>query len=300
MNSVSVPNRVNGGLRLRVMPNMIALIAIIAIGIIPALNKNIVNAVRLVFFFLWLFSLGFAGNISLKKTELGIVKWWSIFLFLQILYSLLGVSTDVLFFVGKAHIYFIPIAMVVVVKYYSLREMKILWMATLIIFSVCLFQNVIIGLREGSDVFLDVAKESNVGKTAFVAICQFMITTFWIVFKCSSNKKSRMISLFLLILATYHMIFQNNRAAYTLTLIFVFVGMILISMPKEKIRLRTIVIGSVVISLFMYPLLSSFLHTLSSTFSEVGRLSSRLDDLSVFTSNGNIEDYCCPIKIGID
>lgn len=292
MNSLSVKQLNAKSVRFDVMMNMLALLVIIAIGIIPILNKSLVNSYRLVFFFFWLFSIPFIGKISLKHSEAKIVIWWCLYLILQLIYSLIGISTDIMYFVGKVHIYMIPVAMVIVTKYYSLKEMKILWVATLAIFLACLFYNILIGLREGTYVFLDVEKQSNVGKTAFVAICQYIIVSSWVIFKKSRFKVFRIFCLAILAITAYHILFQNNRAITTLLLLLTAAGMCFISLSKfkKKISFIKIILGGVILLVLIFPLLSYLIQSLATSFSEITRLSTRLDDLSVLMSSGNIEE----------
>ena len=79
----------HSGIRRGVIVNMLALLAIIAIGIIPLFNKNITNAYRILFFILWFFSLGTIGSLSFNNLEIGIIKWWFLYFFIQVLYSIL-------------------------------------------------------------------------------------------------------------------------------------------------------------------------------------------------------------------
>lgn len=290
MKGLSVVNPSRAGIRLSVLVNMVALLAIIAIGIIPALNKTIINAYRLVFFLLWLFSIGPIKRTSFKRLEQNIIIWWCLYLVLQLNYSILGLSTDFIYFIGKTHIYMIPIAMIIVTKFYSPKEMKLLWVATFFIFLVCLLQNVLIGLRGGIDIYSEDEKESNVGTTAFVVICLYAIVSCWLIYKQSRNKKHRIICLSVLIVSAFHMIFQNNRATTTIVLFLIALGIVFTSYFKKKLSVKKIVIWSVLIILLITPLLPSLFQSLSALFSDVARLSSRLDDLAILASSGDIGD----------
>lgn len=272
------------------LPNILCMMALIAIGCTPYLGYNVSNAVKLVLAILWVLSTFVLHSFSSKERGFQIVVFFSVYLILQLLYSLIGVSRELPFFLARFHIYVIPMAMVYIASHYNIREIKLLWQFFLVVFGLNLADNIFIGLTQGEYAFrvTEDTVNTNAGSTAFVVGCMLLIPILWMVFRsCSGRIQKCLVLLFIAALA-YYILFLNTRATALVILTVIILGFLLIELSKKKrltkgklVVRMLIVVG--LAALMMGPIFSM----LSDAFSENMRMMSRIEDLSFVMENGD-------------
>ena len=189
------------GKRVRAMawPNILCTMALITIGCTPYLGYNVSNLLKLIIAIFWLLSTFLLHPFTGKEKGFAIVIGFSVYLVLQLLYSLFGISREMAFFLARLHIYIIPMATVYMARYYNICEIKLLWLFFLLVFAVNLVSNIFIGLTQGENAFrvTDDTVNTNAGSTAFVVGCMLLIPALWIVLRSCKSKTLKVMLLFL-------------------------------------------------------------------------------------------------------
>lgn len=274
-------------------PNILCTMALIAIGCTPYLGYNVSNAAKLVLFIFWVLSTLFLHPFTGKEKGIKIVICFTLYLTIQIIYSVLGISRELVYFLARCHIYVIPVAMVYIISYYNTKEIKLLWNYSMVLFGLNLIDNIRIGFTGGEFAFrvTEDTVNTNAGSTAFVVGCMLLIPVLWIVFRTCQGKKMKVLALLFLVACSYYILFLNTRATALIILLLVALGFLLVEFSKRKrlsrgkLILRMLLVGGVAILL-----IGPILRVLSDAFSENIRMMSRIEDLTFVADSGNTGD----------
>ena len=272
--------------------NIIATTMLAVIGIVPLLDRDLDQAIRLGIFFFWIVTLPSVG--SLRGNALGkkIIIGWLVFFLLQALYSLIGMSRELTYFLARLYIYALPVAMVYVTSFYNRKELNILWYSILFVFVFCLVQNFFIG-STGDDEIFEITSEvrgSNVGGTAFVTGCMFIIPSLWLVFKKGDKKLLRFISIGVIGGSVFYMLVLNSRTTLLVVFGVLVAGMIMADRSVKRAATKRLVFRMVLLLIVMMVIAAPILTKLAGYYGDVLRMSDRLEDLAFAAGGGDIND----------
>ena len=260
------------------------------------------NAFFFIVFVLWVLSSFPLGHIRTNEKGFLVIKWWLIYFGLQFLYSIIGYSRELSFFMARCYIYVIPIMMVYIIRFYTLKEIKLIWLSIIVLYGISLISNIILGLGGGVDAFggndafsqetLETSS-TNAGSTAFVVGGLFLMPLLFLVFKYGSHKFLRLSCLIIMILTGYYILFLNSRTTAVIFMILIFLGMILVGnsnkiFSRGKKRKAIIYFCFFLITIFLFAL--PVLNTMSDYFSDFGRMSERLRDLTFVLEGGGVQE----------
>ena len=277
--------------RTKAVPNIMCTMALIAIGCTPYLDYNVSNAVKLFLFILWLLSTAFIHVFTGREKGFNIVVGFSIFLALQLLYSIIGVSRELVFFLANCHIYVIPVSIVYIYHYYNPREIKFLWIFLVIIFGVNLLDNIWMGMTQGEMVFRNTEERlaTNAGSTSFVVGSTLLIPILYIATRKSQKRKTKIYLSLYTIALLYYISFLNTRATSLIVFLFIVLGYFLIEISREKPLSRThLLFRLILILICVLFFASSVLNFFLDVFSDNVRMLSRIEDLSYIMSEGDL------------
>lgn len=295
MREISERKRLSSGIRTSVAINLMAIIFLSAVSIVPILDRDTPQAIRFGLFLLWVVSSLSVARLDTGDRGFKLMQWWTIYLLLQLSYSVVGYSREPTFFLARCYLYVMPIVMVYITRFFSLKEIKILWLAFVAIFAASLIYNFMLPpMSEDEEAFYVTSADrgSNAGGTTFVVDNLFLIPIFWIVFKVGIKKFWRVFSLAAMGLCGVYMIFWNNRATALVILIIMAVYMIIVESRNYTIRHRKTqsIVTIVIVAVAGFFAFVPILNFLSEYFSEMSRLSERLQDLAYVMQNGGVGD----------
>ena len=292
MVSDSILTSGNKIIRTAALPNIVFTMALIAIGFTPYIGYNLSNEAKLVLFVLWALSTLLLHPFTGKECGFKIVVCFAIYLTLQIIYSVIGVSREIVYFLARCHIYVVPVALVYIISYYNTREIKLLWNFAITIFLFNLLDNIRIGLTGGTYAFrvTEDTVNTNAGGTAFVVGCMLLLPIFWIVYRKCHEKTLKVLSLLLIAACAYYVLFLNVRTIAFIVLIIIAIGYLMIELGKNKKLTRgkmLLRMGVVVVAVLL--LIEPILNLLSVVFSDNIRMVSRIDDMAYVVASGSTE-----------
>lgn len=281
------------GTRIRpgVWPNMLCTMALVAIGCTPYLGYNASNAFKLILFLLWCLSTFTLHNFTGRERGIKIVKWIIVYFSLQVIYSILGISRELIYFLARCHVYVVPVALVYIVNYYNIKEIKLLWSFSILLFLVNLISNIIIGLTQGEFAFrvTDETVNSNAGNTAFVVGCMLLIPTLWILFRKGQRKPIRAFSVGFIAALLYYILFLNTRAISLIVLSLIVLGFVFVEVDKNReLKKGKLFFGMIVIVAIVVIFFNPILELASSFFGDNVRMMSRIESLSLVASQGDV------------
>lgn len=285
-------------IRTNVKINIYLLTLMVMIDITPYLERNLHPIITLVLFALWFFSSQGLSRHNVFQATKDIQKWWGIYTIWVILMSLVRHSNiSPVHYVSTIYFYFIPYMMMVVMKSYNLKEMKLLWTFILAIIIINILQNYYIGINN-PDVFrlresFDNSENytTNAGGTPFVAACLFIAPIFWLVRQGSDNSKMKLLMLTGVVLIALYVTVVNNRATAAIVLFVELFVLLLLRFVFKKGK-SFVTIGAVIIILIFvsFFFLGDILEAALNTFSENERFLRRLNDIMAVSEGVAIED----------
>ncbi len=285
-------------IRSKVLVNLIFLSILVLIDLTPFLERNLHPLIHLGVFALWFVSSRGLPVQNGNEIPAEMLRWWGIYTFWVIFMCLIRHSNiSPTHYISTSYFYFIPYMMMVVLKSYNIREIRLLWKIFFIVFMVNLIQNYIIGFIN-PDVFrlrdsLDKTENyfSNAGGTRFVTACLFIAPVFWLVIQGSIKRRLRQIMTIGVILIAVYISIVNNRATATVIL---FVEMFMLLLLRYLLRnVKSFVsIGVILAILFLvsFFFLDYILELAINIFGNNERFSKRLEDMMTVSSGTNIED----------
>lgn len=290
INHLQISNK-GSYIRSTILPNLVTTIALVVICIVPMLDRELPQVVRLGIFFIWVIT-AFSNNpIRHGSLGWGVLVGWTLYLILQLIYSIVGYSRETSYFLARCYIYVIPIVMVYVLQLYNRKELKVLWYSILIVFVVCLVHNYFLG-ASGEDEIFNVSSEdkgTNIGGTAFVTGCMFIIPTLWFQFKNGRRYFYKLISVSILVGSVVYMLFWNSRTTILVVFFVLVAGLVLAERSKKThMTSKRMIIWMVIILGLLVLLAGPVLTKLSGYFVNNVRMSDRIDDLTFVANGGEI------------
>lgn len=280
-------------IRSKVLPNLFATILLATISIVPILDRDLPQVIRLGVFFIWLFTTFQIGVIRKNTAGRGVLVGWIIYFCLQIVYSLTGVSREITFFLAKCYIYALPIAMVYVTRYYNRKELKVLLYSIMMVFTICLVHNFFLGSSGEEEIFEITSEDkgTNSGGTAFVSGCLFILPSLWIFLRFNKNRIIRLACAGIIVGCIYYMLVINSRTTVLVIFAFLILGMLIVELSMEKqIKPGKLLFRIVIIVALSMAVAAPLLSSLISYYGDAARMVSRLEDLSFVAQGGKIED----------
>jgi len=274
------------------LPNISCTLGLVVIGYTPYLTKNVSNELKLMLFFLWIISTFFLHPFNGKENGFIVVRWVLLLIVVKLLYCTFGLSANILAPIAGLHIWVVPVAMVYIYNYYSVNEIKLLWLVIISIFFVNLISNIQIGISGGELAFRRIDNEqTNAGSTAFVVGCMLLIPTMWIVFRFCYNRWIKILSFLMMASAGYYIIFLNTRATALLVLLFIVAGFIMQFYEEgKKLDITYFLIRMFLLGVVAFIIITPLINILSDFFSQNNRMLIRLNDMIYVCEGGNIEE----------
>lgn len=285
-------------IRSKVLVNLIFLSILVLIDLTPILERNLHPLIHLGVFALWFVSSRGLPVQNGNEIPAEMLRWWGIYTFWVIFMCLIRHSNiSPKHYISTLYFYFIPYMMVVVLKSYNIREIKLLWKIFFIVFMVNLIQNYIIGFNN-PDAFrlrdaLDKSDNyfSNAGGTRFVTACLFMAPVFWLIIQGSTKRSLRQIMTIGVILIAVYISIINNRATATVILFVEMFMLLLLRYILHNVK-SFVSIGVVLAILFIvsFFFLDDILELSINIFGNNERFLQRLEDMKTVSGGTNIED----------
>ena len=160
------------------------------ISVMPVIRANIHPAILLFVFVLWFINAVKLTSINhLLSDTWGVAKWWGILIVYELVLSLIGFSSVAPnTILTRIPVYFIPVIMTFVLRNYSVKEQKSLFVfiAGIIVFTI--LQNIIIYLRDPTffETFSlkeDMFRWTNWGTSGFVACALFLVPCCFLIWQ---------------------------------------------------------------------------------------------------------------------
>jgi hypothetical protein len=220
-----------------------------------------------------------------------IIIWILVFFIVQLLYSIVGISRELVYFLARCHVYVIPVALVYIVNYYNSKEIKLLWSFSLLLLFVNLISNIEIGLTQGVFAFrvTEDTVNTNAGNTVFVVECMLLIPTLWILVSNNKRKAIRLFSLVFIPALFYYILFLNTRATSIIVLSLIIGGFVLVETDKNnKMKKGKLFFGMLLIVAVILILFNPIIELVSSFLGDNMRMMSRIEDLSTVVNQGDV------------
>ena len=290
---VSDISQMNNMIRPKIFPNLLVTIFLIIISITPILSRDLPHGVRLTATILWFVTALRIGHINNKSIEYKIILWWFLYLILQIVYGLVGISREFYYFFTKLCIYVVPIAMLYIVRFYNNRERKIIWWAILLTVGINVLQNFTLApLDEAEELFMDVhgstTRGSNAGGSAFVAVCFLIMPVLWMAFRYSRKNINKLGCICVIAVSGIYITMYNSRAT-ALVILFLEVFLIVIIETKKRLNYRGFYLKSFIILPVAVAALFFLLPEIIQTFGFSARMVRRFTDLFTVMGGDDIE-----------
>ena len=288
-------NRLTNKFRFGVLINMIPIIGLMLIYSTPFLTASVLPLTTLLLSFLWLFhTLIITGRINFILNQK--TKWWILYYLLGFLMILIGLSSVVFNFqIASFPKYIIPIMGYFIIKYYNVRELKILVFFFLLFFYGNLVWNILIDIQQ-PDLFetLTNSEESrelstmlNLATTSHNLLCFLGVGALWMCIENVRGFVKNIILIILLLILVYFMLIVSTRGTTTLLLGVLAIGLYLARNEPNINRRRYykfwIITLSVLLVCVITPLLMFIVEHIQSE-----RLADRLNDILTLTSSGDI------------
>lgn len=285
-------------IRLKVGLNLFFLALLILIDLTPFLDRNLHPIIQLGIFIMWFITsqgLPVFKEVIMPKE---MMRWWWIYTFWIFFMSLIRHSNiSPLHYIVTIHYYFIPYMMIVVLRSYNNREMKLLWKFIFIILIVNVIQNYIIGYNN-PDVFRlrdnfenNENAFTNAGGTRFIVACFLIAPVFWLVMQETNNRKLKNAMIISVVLVVIYISLINNRATAAIILFVEIFLLILLRFVFKNMK-SYVSIGIVLIVLFVvsFFFLEELLESAATIFGENERFSKRLEDMTSISQGVDIEN----------
>lgn len=276
--------------------NRILIETMALISILPILKANIHSAVLLFLFILWIYnSAKLTGFRYIFSDPWGIARWWGILISYEIILSLAGFSSTMpTVFMTRIPIYFISVMMAFVLRMYSDKEQKhiFVFIASIILFTIV--QNTIIYIPNPSffDGFSYTKSEfrwTNWGTTSFINCALFLVPSCFFIYQIKNlTKNIRLLAFWGLILPFFYIVIINERATSFIVLLFLIASFLYIKNVRINNRtVYTIVTMCiiVIIVLSIVPIINLFSSVLHSE-----ELIVRLDSISSSIQNSELDE----------
>ena len=274
---------------------MIPIMGLMLIYSTPLLAASIPQLTTLLLSFLWVFhTLVMIGDIKFIFNQKA--KWW-------ILYYLLGFF---MIFIGLANVafnfqivsfpkYIIPIMGYFIIKYYNIKELKLLVFFFSLAFYGNLIWNIIIDIQQpelfealsSSEESREMSTMMNLATTGHNALCLLGIGSFWMCLENVSGFIKKIFLIILLLVLAYFMLIVDTRGTTTLLLGVLALGIYLARKEPNVNRGRYykfwIITLSALLICVITPLLMFIVEHIQSE-----RLAERLNDVLTLTVTGNV------------
>lgn len=268
---------------------MICLLAITYIS--PLIGSYLPFAVRLLFFIIWTISASSIdrGAFNFKNK---IFKVWSLLFIWQLIMLIIGhINTSPKEIVAKFCIYYFPLMFSFVVRNYSFKELRHLFIGFLLIMLYMLVDNIRIG-ESNAEIFEDIyhgygGPMTNAGRTSFVAMCMFYTGTCYLLFRSKITKILRFVCALSMVMSGYYILYINSRTTTSLLFLVLMAG--LLSIPffsrwKHGNRaFISFIIFAVAISLLDF---GGFMSWLTGLFAGDERMNYRMQGLNDMATYG--------------
>lgn len=288
-----------GKLRSAVIPNMVITAILFAFYISPFLSRNVHIFIKLAVLVLWIVT---AIQLPVRKTMYypsAMLKWWSVYVIWMLAMCVIGHSSKPLpQFIRHFPLYCTPFMMAAIIRSYNLKEMKWLWGAFICLFAINLAHNYWIGLTQPELFDLVKAKDgdttgfiSNAGGSDFVYLCMFLVPVFWIVWQSSDEKRTRQLSVLLIIFSSGYFIFINDRTTATVTLLLMIILFLLVKRAGSGRGHIVKIVAGLAFVVLLFSLFSRQIFSFALNFFEDSpRMSNRLEDLFEVSQGADLND----------
>lgn len=280
---------------MRINRILIELMALI--GITPILSLNINPIAPLVIFFLWFINSSESKGVKFVLSDpWHLSRWWIYLLGWEILLSFIGFSTTKPNnFIVKIPIYCMPMIAAFVLRTYSYKEQKRLFMFIMGVLLINVIQNILLFLRDPS--FFESFKRSdemfqytNGGTTSFIQTCLFAIPCCFIIWANKARGRMKINVIVPMLLLIFYIIVINSRATTLLLFFFLVFALLYVRYFIPKIKSKPIrILLTLFILLVAFFFVVPFLNWLSNVIAFEG-LSVKIGELSSSFTTGRIDE----------
>lgn len=292
-----IPIGCDNKIRVTIVVNMVLVWLLFFVQVTPIVQRNIPIILQLFLLLVWFFSTVLERGGPLPTIKDKIVFYSFLFWIIEIIWWLVGLSgmNPAVYFI-RASIFAIPFVSVYVLRCYSLREKEILLFGMKFIVLANLISNVYLYVTNPRLFYVFgsygsvVKKSSNIGSTSFIFVCiLFIVITMIGVLNVKFSYRS-LVNFVLMLLFSYHIIFQNHRATAFIIFIVLILSVLLVTTGriKDNIKMKMFfrfLLGMMICIILVIP----FLTFISRFFSDAymgSRLASLLSFLSGEYSGG--------------
>ena len=266
------------------------------ISIMPVFRANLHAIVLLIVFILWLInsiqrsSIGFIFN-----DKWGVAKWWAILITYELALSLIGFSTIAPnTIITRIPVYLVPVIMTFVIRKYSYRDQKRLFIFITGIIVFTIIQNIIIYLQNPSlfsnfRLKEEIYRWTNWGTSGFVATTLFLVPCCFFVLHNKTKGVIHNLAYLGFILPFVYISLINTRATSFVLLLFFIVALLYVKNVRINNKISYTLI-TIVIAIVGFALVVPLLDWLSSVL-RVERLAIRLDSIVTSLQNLEIDEY---------
>lgn len=265
------------------------------VSILPILRENLHTVFFLVLFVLWFLNSVYQSSFSyVIKDPWGVSKWWLILIFYELFLSIIGFSSTIPNnFIMRIPVYSIPMIMTFVLRKYSYKDQRHLFVFIVSIIVVTILQNTFLYLRNPSlyGEFMradSTYKLSNFGTSSFVGCVLFMVPSCFLLNQKKMPGIPRLLVLLGLILPFIYITFINERATSFVLLLYFIVALLYV----RKVHINNTALY-VVLTIFVFaiglmlvvPLLDWLASVLNSE-----KLVVRINSISQSIQNSEIDE----------
>ena len=249
--------------RISRLVNVIIVSILAIITITPFLDRNFPPIILLGIDICCIVSMLFIGGPNLPVKFNKVLFWTAVWYSLQILYCIVGVSSQpISFFIARINIYIVPFLLVFLRVYYNNAEKKLLRNILLCVLAANIMHNVYLGITNPA-LFVGITQleglvartTTNAGSTTFVFLCVIFagMCLYCILCKEKYGLLIRWLAVPLILMSVYFVMVVQSRGTAFFMLVIVLVGMpIMVVGNKELARKRIVLLVAVVLLLYMF------------------------------------------------
>ena len=276
-------------MRTTIFVNMVLAWLLFAVQITPILNRSTPNILKLVLLLAWFISTALEKGGQLPTMKDKIVVYCSLFWLIEVIWKMVGFSgLNPLVYLVRLSVFAIPLVSIYVLKCYSFREKQIFLFGMKFIVIANLISNIYLYIKYPKLFYVfghmgaTIKSTTNIGSTSFIFVCVlFIVITLISVINVRLSYRS-LINVVLMLLFSFHIVFQNNRATAFVIFIAMVMSIFMVTTGNIKDNVKLKMFLRVMIGIILFATLSlPFLSILSSYFSDA-YMGSRLAALSSF------------------
>ena len=286
-------------IRLEIICNMLPIFVLIIYYYTPMVQSVFSVILPLSFLVIWLVhTLCLSGLKGIFRNKVSIC--WGIYFLYAVLMSIIGISsTNLNFQIVNSAKYLIPIIGCFVIFNYNIKELRLLLVFFFIIMIGNICQNLFLSQLmpelfeeelEHSEELSALKASLNVGGTALVAVCLFMVGTLFVIAKNLEYKFLRVMTIITICIFLYYFLCVNIRGTTTILFFILILGFIVATKEPKKKRVRYYLNSLFIIVIISLIILVPLLVWITSIIDNESLIKRFGDIVSLFEARGNIDE----------